>query len=245
MRLAGVPLGAAADRWSRKRLLAVGLSIWAGLTALGGLSTGYAMLFATRLGVGIGEAVCAPAATSWIGDLVPPDKRSRALAGFMMAVPVGIMISFVASGPAAQAFGWRSALLLAAAPAVVLVPMLLRLPELETLPQGNRDFRRDGAGQNPGPLVDHPVGRARQFHDVQLLLFCRRLPDALPRIVGGRSGRVVGAGIGRGRNRGRAGGGRVRRTAQARGRGGAGCGAACLGSHPVAARERDCGNRRS
>ncbi len=127
--LAGVPLGRAADRWSRKRLLAVGLSVWAGLTALGGLSTGYAMLFATRMGVGIGEAVCAPAATSWIGDLVPPAKRSRALAAFMMAVPVGIMISFVASGPAAQAFGWRTALLLAAAPAVVLVPILLRLPE--------------------------------------------------------------------------------------------------------------------
>ena len=46
-----------------------------------------------------------------------------------MAVPVGIMISFVASGPAAQAFGWRTALLLAAAPAIVLVPMLLTLPE--------------------------------------------------------------------------------------------------------------------
>jgi MFS family permease len=127
--LAGVPIGRAADRWSRKRLLAVGLAVWAGLTALGGFSTGYAMLFATRMGVGIGEAVCAPAATSWIGDLVPPGKRSRALAAFMMAVPVGIMISFVASGPAAQTFGWRTALLLAAAPAVVLIPMLLLLPE--------------------------------------------------------------------------------------------------------------------
>ena len=127
--LAGVPLARLADRWSRKRLLAIGVAVWAGLTALGGFSTGYAMLFATRMGVGIGEAVCAPAATSWIGDLVPPEKRSRALAALMMAIPVGIMISFVASGPAAQAFGWRAALLLAAAPAVVLVPALLLLPE--------------------------------------------------------------------------------------------------------------------
>lgn len=127
--LAGVPLARLADRWSRKRLLAIGVTAWAGLTALGGLSTGYAMLFATRMGVGIGEAVCAPASTSWIGDLVPPERRSRALAAFMMAVPVGIMISFVASGPAAQAFGWRAALALAAAPALVLLPALLMLDE--------------------------------------------------------------------------------------------------------------------
>ena len=129
--LAGVPLGRLADRWSRKRLLAIGVAVWAGLTALGGFSTGYAMLFATRMGVGIGEAVCAPAATSWLGDVVPPKRRSSALAAFMMAIPVGIMISFVASGPAAQAFGWRTALVLAAAPALVLVPALLMLREPE------------------------------------------------------------------------------------------------------------------
>jgi MFS family permease len=127
--LAGIPLGRLADRWSRKRLLAIGVSFWAALTALGGASTGSAMLFATRLGVGVGEAVCAPAGTSWVGDIVPPHARSRALAGFMMAVPVGIMLSFVASGPLAQAFGWRTALTLAAAPALLLVPALLLLPE--------------------------------------------------------------------------------------------------------------------
>src|SRR3954451_7353366 len=127
--LAGIPLGRLADRWSRRRLLAIGVSVWAALTALGGASTGYAMLFATRLGVGVGEAVCAPAATSWIGDIVPPHGRSRALAGFMMAVPVGIMLSFVASGPVARAFGCRTALTLAASRALLLVPAGLLLPD--------------------------------------------------------------------------------------------------------------------
>ena len=127
--LAGVPLGRAVDRGSRKRLLAAGVAVWGGLTALGGLAGSYAMLFATRLGVGIGEAVCAPAATSWIGDLVPAGRRARAMAAFMMAVPVGIMLSFAISGPAAQAYGWRAALALAAAPAALLVPALLLLEE--------------------------------------------------------------------------------------------------------------------
>lgn len=127
--VAGLPLGRLADTGSRKRLLAVGISVWAGLTAVGALAANYAMLLITRLGVGIGEAVCAPAATSWIGDLVPARGRAKALAGFMMAVPVGVMVSLAVTGPAAQAWGWRIALAIAAVPAVVLIPALLALPE--------------------------------------------------------------------------------------------------------------------
>ena len=65
------------------------------------------MLMVSRLGVAVGEAVCAPTGTSWIGDLVPAGKRARALAFFMLAVPVGTALSYAISGPVAQAFGWR------------------------------------------------------------------------------------------------------------------------------------------
>jgi len=127
--LAGLPLGRLADTSSRKRLLAAGVTVWAGLTGLGGLSVSYAMLLATRLGVGIGEAVCAPAATSWIGDAVPAARRTHALAMFMMAVPVGGLLSFSIGGPVEQAYGWRAALALAALPSIVLVPAALWLKE--------------------------------------------------------------------------------------------------------------------
>jgi MFS family permease len=127
--VAGVPLGRLADRVSRKRLLAAGVAVWAGLTACGALASSFAMLLISRLGVGAGEAVCAPAATSWIGDLVPAARRARAMAGFMMAVPVGVMLSLAVSGPVAQAWGWRTALMVAALPGVVLAPALLCLRE--------------------------------------------------------------------------------------------------------------------
>ncbi|MGA3043723.1 MAG: MFS transporter, partial [Bryobacteraceae bacterium] len=67
--LAGLPLGRLADSWSRKRLLAAGVAVWASLTGCGGLARSYLMLMMSRLGVYVGEAACAPAATSWIGDL--------------------------------------------------------------------------------------------------------------------------------------------------------------------------------
>jgi predicted MFS family arabinose efflux permease len=127
--VAGLPLGKLADTHSRRRLLAGGIAVWTGLTALAGQASSYAMLLGTRLGVGIGEAVCTPAATSWIGDLVPPQRRARAMAIFMMAVPVGGMLSFAIGGPVAQAHGWRAALTLAAIPGLVLVPAVLWLRE--------------------------------------------------------------------------------------------------------------------
>jgi MFS family permease len=127
--LAGLPLGKLADTRSRRGLLAAGVAVWTGLTGMAGLATSYALLLGTRLGVGIGEAVCTPAAASWIGDLVPASRRARAMAGFMMAVPVGIMLSSAISGPVAQAHGWRMALAVAAIPGLVLVPAVLWLRE--------------------------------------------------------------------------------------------------------------------
>ncbi len=132
--VAGLPLGRLADTWSRRKLMAIGVTVWAGLTALGAAAASYSVLAATRLGVGIGEAVCAPAANSWIGSLVPVGHRARAMAGFMMAVPVGVMLSSAVTGPAAQAWGWRAALALAAVPAILLVPAVLWLKEPEREP---------------------------------------------------------------------------------------------------------------
>src|SRR5258708_21403887 len=75
----GVPLGRVADVWSRKYLLAMGLAVWSILTASTYFVGSYGGLMFTRLGVGVGEAACAPTATSWIGDLVAPSKRARTL----------------------------------------------------------------------------------------------------------------------------------------------------------------------
>ncbi len=129
--LVGLPIGRIADSWSRRKLLAWGVFVWASLTAFGGLATNYAMLLVSRLGVGVGEATCAPTGTSWLGDLFPPERRARALAFFMLAVPVGGALSFFFTGPFAQAHGWRAAMVLAAAPALLLLPALLQLREPE------------------------------------------------------------------------------------------------------------------
>jgi MFS family permease len=125
----GVPLGRVADVWSRKKLLGGGMAIWGVLTALAAVVTSFGGLMVSRLGVGVGEAACAPTATSWIGDLVAPAKRARALALFMLGVPVGGALSYFFSGPIAQAYGWRTAMVIASVPAFLLLPFLFLLHE--------------------------------------------------------------------------------------------------------------------
>lgn len=127
--LVGLPLGRVADTWSRKKLLALGVLVWSALTAYAGVATSFSGLIVSRLGVAVGEAVAAPAATSWIGDLFPPHKRAKALALFMLGVPVGGALSNLFSGAVAQAWGWRTAMAIAAMPAVLLIPALSLIPE--------------------------------------------------------------------------------------------------------------------
>lgn len=127
----GLPLGRLADKSSRKKLLAAGVAVWGVLTGFTAWAVNYSMLVVSRLGVAVGEATCAPAATSWIGDLFPPHRRARPLAVFMLGVPVGGALSFFFSGPIAQAYGWRRAMVAAAIPALLIVPVLLLLHEPE------------------------------------------------------------------------------------------------------------------
>ena len=144
--LIGVPAGRIADRYSRKKLLAAGVFIWCSLTAFAGVASNYAMLVISRLGVGIGEAVVAPSGTSWIGDLIPAVRRSKALALFMLGVPIGGALSYFFSGPIAQAFGphgWRIGMMAAAAPAIILIPCLLLLREPK---RGGAEAHQDAPG---------------------------------------------------------------------------------------------------
>ena len=82
--IAGVPLGRLADRVRRTRLLAGGVAAWSLMTAASGAVVNFWQLLLVRMGVGIGEASCAPAANSMIGDLYPSARRARALGLFML-----------------------------------------------------------------------------------------------------------------------------------------------------------------
>src|SRR5947209_5106729 len=112
----GLPLGRWADVGRRRLILAAGVLLWSVMTSLSGLAWGFTSLFVFRLGVGVGEASCAPAANSLLGDLFPAQQRARALAIFMLGLPLGLGASNWISGVIARELGWRQALYVAAVP---------------------------------------------------------------------------------------------------------------------------------
>lgn len=127
--VAGVPLGRLSDTWKRTRLIAIGVTFWSVLTATSGLAIGYWTYLFTRMGVGIGEASCAPAGQALIGDLYRPERRARAMGVFMMGLPLGLFASYLLSGAIAAAWGWRAAFFVACIPGLILAVLALRIRE--------------------------------------------------------------------------------------------------------------------
>ncbi len=100
--LMGLPLARIADRYSRKILIAVGISVWSVMTALCGLAQGYWGLFLARMGVGVGEASLSPAAYSMIADLFPKKLLGRALSLFTFGVAIGSGLAYLVGGKVIQ-----------------------------------------------------------------------------------------------------------------------------------------------
>jgi MFS family permease len=143
----GLPIGRLADTWVRTRLISAGLALWSALTAVSGMVHGYAGLVAARLGVGIGEATCSPACQSLIGDLFPPEKRSRALGTFMLGLPFGLCLSYLTGAWLGAEYGWRTCFMFAAVPGFVVALLILKLPEP---PRGGADAAGALGATQPG-----------------------------------------------------------------------------------------------
>ena len=118
--LLGIPLARIADRGNRVGMIAIALFVWSGFTAVCGLARNFTELLLARIGVGVGEAGCTPAAHSLITDYVPRERRGRALALYSLGVPVGSLAGLVLGGILLATLGWRAAFLIAGLPGILL-----------------------------------------------------------------------------------------------------------------------------
>jgi MFS family permease len=126
----GIFLGRLADVGVRKRVMGLGLIAWSAATAWSGLAVGFGWFLLARVGVGIGEASCAPTAQSMVADLYAPDRRSRAMGVVMLGLPLGLVAAFFTGGAIATAMGsWHAVFWLASVPGAVLGVVMLCMPE--------------------------------------------------------------------------------------------------------------------
>jgi predicted MFS family arabinose efflux permease len=152
--IGGIPIGMLVDRVSRKRILAASVAVFSVMTALGGAANSFLQILAVRSLLGAGEAGGTPSMSSILSDLYPPEKRVRAMAIFYAGNPLGAVLAFLIGGAIAAHWGWRATFVAAAAPGLLLVPLLLislREP-----------VRRTGAGRTERTAA-HGLGETLRF----------------------------------------------------------------------------------
>ncbi|WP_293055812.1 MFS transporter [Mycobacterium sp.] len=127
-----VPANWVFHRMGIRRWLAVLLTGWGLFAAAPAFVDDAAGLIITRIGLGVAEAGFYPAVVCYLGRWFPPAVRARALAVFLLAIPianiVGMPVSslLVAHGALGGLAGWRVMFLAEGLPAAVLALVALR-----------------------------------------------------------------------------------------------------------------------
>jgi predicted MFS family arabinose efflux permease len=127
----GIPIARLAERISRVNIITVALIVWSSLTALCGAAATFTQLLLIRMGVGIAEAGCTPAAHSLLSDYFAPSRRTSALSIYSCGISLGYILAAIVGGYVAQHLGWRIACATVGLPGVasaVLIKVLVREP---------------------------------------------------------------------------------------------------------------------
>ena len=113
-------LGLLADRFSRWVIVGSAVILWSLASGGSGLAATFAILFATRICVGIGEGGYGPAAPTILADFFSIETRGRMMAIFYAAIPVGSALGYVIGGLVGAHLGWRWAFYLVTPPGLLL-----------------------------------------------------------------------------------------------------------------------------
>lgn len=108
--VAAIPIGRYVDSSPhRSRLITGGVLFWSLMTMACGLARSFGVLFAARIGVGIGEATLSPTAYSLISDYFDRRRRALAISFYAIGYPIGgglalivgaiLLAKFTAAGP--------------------------------------------------------------------------------------------------------------------------------------------------
>lgn len=102
-----VSFGALADRYSRTRVIAVGLLVWSVCTWASGHAQTFGQMAVARFFVASGEAALVPAAAALLSELFSERRRGTALGIFFTGIPLGVGLAFLLAGSFGAEHGWR------------------------------------------------------------------------------------------------------------------------------------------
>ncbi|XP_076755281.1 lysolipid transporter protein spinster isoform X1 [Xylocopa sonorina] len=114
------------DRYNRKIIMSGGVFLWCLTTFVGSYMKSFGWFLTFRALVGIGEASYSTIAPTIISDLFVKDVRSKMLALFYFAIPVGSGLGYIIGGETARATGsWQWGLRITPMLGVIAIILLL------------------------------------------------------------------------------------------------------------------------
>lgn len=129
-----LPIAYLADRWSRRKVVALMAMVWSVFTFVTGLGKSYLGVLVPRVMVGVGEGAFAAGGTAWISAMYPPESRGRVLGIFNLVVPIGASLGFLLGGLISQRMGgWQYPFFVFAIPGVLLGVVAFFMRDYRTL----------------------------------------------------------------------------------------------------------------
>ena len=133
--VASLASGPIADRIGPRKLIFVGILVWAIATIGSALSMSFPMLLFFRALVGVGEGAYGPSANSLLCADAPPEKRGRALGIYNVGMALGGTSGLVLGAMLAPHIGWRGVFWIAGAPSMLLALASAFIAAPERLPR--------------------------------------------------------------------------------------------------------------
>jgi len=121
--LTGAALG---DRFGRKRLFVIGMSIFTAASALAALSHGVDVLILARALQGLGGAIVTPLTLTILAHEVPPEKRGAILGAWGGIAGLAVAIGPVVGGAIITGIAWQWIFWLNVPIGLVTVPLAIR-----------------------------------------------------------------------------------------------------------------------
>lgn len=149
-------LGPLGDRYGKLRCIRVCVAGMAASLVAGALAPGFEALMVSRMAAGVCAGGVIPLVLASLGDRFDMLERQVAIGRMLLAIITGQMLGSALSGLAADAFGWRSALWIAAALAAAAAAMAWRRVAGAADRATAQPSGRPGIGALYGQVFDNP-----------------------------------------------------------------------------------------
>jgi MFS family permease len=153
-----------AERINPYRTLAIGLALWSIATAASGVASGFAMLLALRVLLGLGESAAFPCSAKLLAQHLPADKLGSANGLIGVGMALGPALGTLFGGLLMARFGWRNVFILFG-----LVSLWWLLPWYISTRRASA--QADGQSRDIGPSFASIV-RRREIWGASLGQFC-------------------------------------------------------------------------